>query len=55
MRFEDSIRQFEDACAIAKGWKNYFGAAYTTRLTQACNDLEIAIKKMRQAIKEDNS
>lgn len=61
MASDEKQRAFDEACdrftavvRTAGNWKqHYFGAAYSTRLTQACDDLEDAIEEMREALRKD--
>ena len=47
--FDDMAREFTVACQKAAAWKDiYFGAAYSTRIRAAIDDLEKAIAQARQ-------
>jgi hypothetical protein len=47
--FDTMAREFTVACQIAANWNDvYFGAAYSTRIKSAIEDLERAIEKARQ-------
>lgn len=52
--FDIECEMFTSAMLIAADWKqHYFGAAYSTRLEQACNEAELAILHMRMMIDAD--
>jgi hypothetical protein len=55
-KFTDACIQFENACERGRNWReNYFGAAYSTRLTQAVHEMEAAIRSVRDALRADEN
>lgn len=54
--FGESADRFSRACKRAADWKHqYFGAAYSTRITQAIADLEHAIREVRDFMRVDEN
>lgn len=51
--FDEATAAFTRACIQASHWKDYFGAAYSSRITAAIADLKEAISKMEETIKLD--
>lgn len=53
--FEDRINLImNNIRSISNGWKNYFGAAYYTRVEIAIDDLQSEIEKLKQILKDDD-
>lgn len=55
-RFDAACHEFTRTMKQVAGWKDaYFGAAYATRLEQACDDAEMAIASMRKTLTQDRA
>ena len=52
--FDVACHKFTSAMSLASRWKHsYLGAAYTTRLQQACKDAKAAIEEMENVIRKE--